>query len=323
MKQLLQHYESLGLIEKTDSPFRATTVLVEKKSVSSSTDITDHYRLCVDYHFLNKCINDFAWPAPSLEHCLDAAVGSQYLSSLDFNSGYHQIPCSDRAKEALAFSPGFGFPQFTRNVMPQGIKPASNCFQRTMEKTFVDLETCILPPFYDDVIVKGRSFPEHLNNVRQVLDCTRECGFTLNALKCRFFQVKFPYLGHVIENGNISLDPERIHSIIDFPAPTNVKALRRFIGMEQFCSHFIPHLNVELAPLYHLTRKNVPYDSTSEYQTSFDFVKEKLTTAPVLHSPSTSDSFILETDASDLGIGCCLKVSSGNGEEFIVQCKTA
>ena len=170
----------------------------------------------------------------------------------------------------------------------------------------------------DDVIVKGRSFPEHLNNVHQVLDRIWECGFTLNALKCHFFQVKLPYLGHVIENGNISLDPERIYLIIDFPVPTNVKALCRFIGMVQFCSRFILHLNVELAPLYHLTRKNVPYDWTSECQTSFDFVKEKLTTAPVLPSRSTSDSFILETDASDLGIGCCLKASSGNGEEFIV-----
>ena len=135
VKQLLQHYESLGLIEKTDSPFLAATVLVEKKNASSSTDLTDQYRSCVDYRFLNKCINDSAWSAPFLEHCLDAAVGSQYLSSLDFNSGYHRIPYSDTAKEALVFSPGFGFAQFTWNVMPQGIKPASNCFQRTMEKS--------------------------------------------------------------------------------------------------------------------------------------------------------------------------------------------
>ena len=67
-----------------------------------------------------------------------------------------------------------------------------------------------------------------------------------------------------------------------------------------------------------MTQKNVPYDWTSECQTSFDFVKDKLTTAHVLHSPSTSDLFILETDASDLDIGCCLKASSGNGEKFIV-----
>ena len=126
------------------------------------------------------------------------------------------------------------------------------------------------------------------------------------------------YLGHVIENGNISLHSECIHLIVEFPVATNVKALHQFIGMAQFCSRFIPHLNVELAPLYHLTQKNVPYDWTSECQASFEFVKEKLTTAPVLHSPSTSDSFILQTDASDLGIGCCLKASSGNREEFIV-----
>ena len=64
----------------------------------------------------------------------------KFHSSIDFNSGYHQIPCSVRAKEALAFSPGFGFPQYTWKVMPQGITTESHCFQRTMKMTFSVLE---------------------------------------------------------------------------------------------------------------------------------------------------------------------------------------
>ena len=101
----------------------------------------------MDFRFLNNILEDSGWPTPSIDHCLDAAVGSVYLSSLDFNSGYHQIPCTPGPKQALAFSPGFGFSQYTWNVMPQGIKPAANCFQRTMEKTFTGLGNCILPPF--------------------------------------------------------------------------------------------------------------------------------------------------------------------------------
>ena len=92
VKELLRKYENLGLIEKTDSPFRASTVLIEKKNVADSADIKDRYRLCVDYRSLNSAISDSGWPTPSVEHCFDAAAGAKYLSAIDFNRGYHQIP---------------------------------------------------------------------------------------------------------------------------------------------------------------------------------------------------------------------------------------
>ena len=97
--------------------------------------------------------------------------------------------------------------------MPQGIKPASSKFQQTMEKTFADHQHCILPPFYDDIIIKRMTFHDHFNNVIQILTCIRECGFTLDALKCKFFQTKLPHIGHIIDNGSIQIDPSRIQGI--------------------------------------------------------------------------------------------------------------
>ena len=82
-----------------------------------------------------------------------------------------------------------------------------------------------------------------------------------------------------------------------------------------FCSRFIPDFNHSLPPLYDLTRKNVPFNWTLECQNAFDYVKNK----PVLRSSNTSDTFILEMDASDRGIGCFLKGITVNGEEFIVS----
>ena len=89
--------------------------------------------------------------------------------------------------------------------MPQGIKPAFSLFQRTMEQTFSDLSDCILPPFYDEVVIKGSDFQQHLSNVRSVLNQIRQSGLTLNVLKCKFFQTALPYLGHISEKGQISL----------------------------------------------------------------------------------------------------------------------
>lgn len=319
VRELLENYKKLGLISKIDSPFRAPTVLVQKKNVSESPNVTDQYRLCVDYRVLNESLDDSGWPTPSIEHCLDAAADSVYFSALDFNSGYHQIPCTDRAKDALAFSPGYGFPQYTWEVMPMGVKPAASCFQRSMEKSFDGLEACILPPFYDDVTVKSGTFVGHVHNARSVLQRVRECGFTLNVLKCYFFQRKIKYLGHVIENGKISLDPDRIEKIVSFPTPHNVKSLRRFTGMAQFCSRFVPDFNSKLAPLYALTRKDVPFEWNDACQNAFEYVKLKLTSSPVLQSPRTCDTFILETDASDWGIGGCLKGRRDNGDEYVVS----
>ena len=297
-----------------DSPFRASTVLGEKKNVADSAHVTDKYRLCIDYRSLNAKLVDSGWPTPSLEHCLDAAADANFLSSIDFNCGYHQIPCTDRAKEALAFSPGFGFSQYTWNVMPQGVKPASNCFQRTMEMMLEGCEKKILPPFYDDVTIKSKTFSEHLENVDCVLNKIKESGFTLNALKCAFFQRKISYLGHIVENGSVSLDPKRVEIIKKFPTPQNVKEVRRFIGMAQFCRRF-----VILAPLSNLTKSNIAFNWSPECEEAFEKIKKLLTEAPILKSPKDSDTFILETDASDIGIGSCLKLVNKNGEEFIVN----
>ena len=144
--------------------------------------------------------------------------------------------------------------------MPQSIKPASHPYQRTMDKTFSDMSDSVLPPFFDDVTVKGRTFPEHKQIVIQVLQRIRETGFTLNALKCYFFQHRLPYLGHIIDNSKITLDPSRIKAIHEFPVPTTVKSLRSFLGMAQFCDHLVPHFSTIASPLHELTKSNTRFE---------------------------------------------------------------
>ena len=320
VQKLIDQYESLGLIEPIDSPFRASTVLVKKKNVSNSEEVSDQYRICTDYRVLNSLLPKSGWPTPSVEECLDATHGSRYFSSIDFNSGYHQIPCSSRAKSALAFSPGFGFKQWTWCTMPPGVKPASGVFQRAMSKTFDGHESCILPPFYDDVIIKSSDFSSHLCNARTILEDVKRAKFTLNALKCSFFQTEIKYLGHVISADSIALDPTRISAIVSLQPPNNVKALRSFIGMVQFCSRFMCNLNVILAPLYELLRDDQPLHWSSQCQSAFDEVKSIFSSPPILYTPSKDEQFILETDASDIGIGGCLKVKKGHDEYIVGFC---
>ena len=282
--KLVSKYEQLHLLEPTESPYRASTVLIEKKNLPDSVDVTDKYRLCTDYRVLNKHLTSSGWPSPSLDECLDAIGDADMFSSIDFNMGYFQIPCTDKAKQVLAFSPGYGFKQYTWTVMPQGVKTASACFQQAMSKTFSGHEDCILPPFYDDVTIKSKGFEEHIRNVRMILEDVRAANFTLNALKCSFFKRKIKYLGHVISEHSIELDPERTKSIVNLPAPQDTKALRRFIGMVQFCHKFVDHLNVILAPLYDLLKNKRKFVWSVECQNAFDELKVILTSPPVLYS---------------------------------------
>ena len=317
VEELIKKYEDLNLIQPIHSPFRAPTVLVRKKNDSGSADVTDQYRICTDYRVLNNQLSASGWPSPSLDECLDAVGDANFFSSIDFKSGYHQIPCSDNAKQALAFSPGYGFKQYTWSVMPPGIKTASSCFQRAMQQTFQGNEARILPPYYDDIIIKGKGFQNHLENVKVILNDVRKAGFTLNVLKCSFLQKSTSYLGHVISENSIMIDPRRIKAIIELPTPTDVKGLRSFIGMIQFCHKFVNNLNVILAPLYDLLKIRQQFIWSPHCQAAFESLKSILSSPPVLYSPSKRDSFILETDASDKGLGGCLKVVKGT-EEFVV-----
>ena len=189
-----------------------------------------------------------------------------------------------------------------------------------MGKTFKGHENCILPPFYDDVIIKGRGFKEHLINTRIILNDIRKARFTLNALKCSFFQTSIKNLGHVKSEHSISIDPSRCDAIVNLPVPSDVKSLRSFIGMVQFCHRFMHNLNIILAPLYDLLKDKQPFLCTSTCQIAFDKLKSVLSSPPVPYSPSKGDIFVLENDASDVGVGCSLKAINKHGEFIVGYC---
>ena len=176
-----------------------------------------------------------------------------------------------------------------------------------------------LKTVYSTVVIKNTNFRVHVINVRHILDTVRAAGFTLlNALKCSFFQYKIAYLGHIIQKGAVTIDPNRVAAINTFPVPHDVHSLHRFIGMAQFCRKFIPKLNVILTPLFKLLNTNAPFEWTPDCEQSFHSVKSLMTNAPVLCSPTRQDHIILETDACDYGSGACLKGLRTDNTEYII-----
>lgn len=167
-----------GIIEKSSSPWSSQLVLVQKKDQS--------WRVCVDYRRLNaKTIKD-AYPIPRIDDNLDALAGSVWFSSLDLNMAYHEVPMSNEDKEKTAFAtPRGGLYQY--NVMPFGLCNAPATFQRIIERTLSGLQWNVAVLYLDDIIVYGKSFDEHLENLKKVLDRLDGANLRLKAKKCSFF----------------------------------------------------------------------------------------------------------------------------------------
>ncbi|GBM05985.1 Retrovirus-related Pol polyprotein from transposon 297 [Araneus ventricosus] len=157
-ERLVKEMVDNGIIEESSGPWASPIVLVKKKDEST--------RFCVDYRKLNEITIKDSYPLPRIDDTLDALNGSQWFSTLDLNSGYWQVEIQPEDKEKTAFTTGQGLWQF--KVMPFGLCNAPATFERLMETVLRGLtsEACLV--YLDDIIIVGRTFQEHLNNIRKV-----------------------------------------------------------------------------------------------------------------------------------------------------------
>lgn len=171
-----------GLIEKSNSPWSSPLVVVQKKDKS--------WRLCVDYRRLNTRTVKDAYPIPRVSDDLDSLAGSKWFTSLDLNMAYHQILMNEHDKEKTAFAtPRGGL--FHYRVMPFGLCNAPATFQRVIEQALNGLQWQVTVLYLDDIIVVGRDFEEHLNNLNLVINRLSEANLKLKAKKCNFSAKKF------------------------------------------------------------------------------------------------------------------------------------
>ena len=285
-----------GIIDKSTSPWCSPVVLVQKKDGTT--------RFCVDYRRLKDVTRKDSFPLPRVDSTLDALDGSQWFSTLDLKSGYWQVDLEESAKEKTAFSYGKGLWQF--NVMPFGLCNAPATFERLMEFVLVHMpwETCLV--YLDDIIVLGKSFDEHLDNLTQVFERLRNSNLKLSTTKCCLCQTQVTYLGYVVTRNGIEPDPKKIEAVRSWPVPLNVQELRSFLGLCSYYRRFVRDFAKMAKPLHSLTQKNASFKWTEECQEAFAKLKEHLSQSPVLIDPDSSSEFILDTDASHLAIGAVL-----------------
>ena len=164
------------VIQPSTNPWASLIVLVHKKDGTLC--------FCVDYRKLNAVTRKDAYPLPRIDDVCLTLGSSKWFTTLDMISGYWQVEVSDQDKEKTAFSTPEGLFEF--NIMPFGLCNAPATFQRLMDAVLAGLQWSSCLVYLDDVIVPGKTFGEHLMNLKTVLDCLRQAGLKLHPAKCQF-----------------------------------------------------------------------------------------------------------------------------------------
>lgn len=288
-----------NIIENSVSPYNSPLLVVPKKS----TEDTRKWRLVVDFRKLNEKIVNDKFPLTRLEDVLDKLGRAKYFSTLDMTSSFHQIDLHENSRPLTAFSTGNGHYQFKR--LPFGLKISSNSFQRmlTIALSGLDAEAFL---YVDDIIIFGCSLKHHNENLIKVFQRLRKFNLKLNAGKCSFLKPEVVYLGHLITDKGIKTDPAKYNVIKNYPVPTNVDEVRRFVAFCNYYRRFIPKFADIAKNLNLLLKKNKPFQWNKECQESFETLKGKLMSPPILQYPDFNKPFILTTDASNYALGAVL-----------------
>ena len=160
--------------------------------------------------------------------------------------------------------------------------------------------------FIDDILVYSKNYKEHEEHLRTILQTLREKQLYAKLKKCEFWLDQVSFLGHIISSEGVSIDPTQIEAIKDWPQPTNVKEIRSFLGLAGYYRRFVEGFSKLALLLTTLTRKGVKFNWGETQKKSFQELKDRLTSAPVLAIPSGTEGYVIYSDASKQGLGCVL-----------------
>ena len=238
---------------------------------------------------------------------------AKHFSKLDLRWGYNNVRIKEGDEWKAAFITNRGL--FKPTVMFFGLCNSPATFQTMMNEYFRDMiDEGWLVIYIDDMLIYGSTEKETRERTQRVLQRLKEKDLFLKLEKCKFIAKEVDFLGMIIAEGQIRMDPAKLTGISKWPEPKTVKQVRSFLGFANFYRKFVGNYAEIVAPLTELTKKNVLFAWNEECQRSFDALKAKFLEEPVLVMPDPLKPFTLETDMSNWAVGAVLKQRGSDGE---------
>jgi hypothetical protein len=192
--------------------------------------------------------------------------------------------------------------------MPFGLTNAPTTFMRMMDDILRPFTNTFVVVYLDDILIYNKTWDEHLQHIHQVLHTLWQHKLYANLGKCSFDMDMVHYLGYIIDQHGVHVDPAKIQVICDWPAPTTLTELRSFLGLANFYHRFVlgfSHIAWALSQITKGGGKEKFAWGRSQKQ-AFDDLKQCLCSTPVLSLPDLQQPFEIETDASDYVVGAVL-----------------
>ncbi|GJT77474.1 putative reverse transcriptase domain-containing protein [Tanacetum coccineum] len=263
----LQELSEKGFIRPSSSPWGAPVLFVKKKDGS--------FRMC-----------------------------SNVYSKIDLRSGYHQLRIREEDIPITAFRTRYGHYEF--QVMLFGLTNAPAVFMDLMNRVYKPYLDKFVIVFIDDIIIYSKNKEENEKHLKIILELLKNEQLYAKFSKCDFWLESVQFLGHVINNKGVHVDPAKVEAIKNWSAPTTPKEVRQFLGLAGYYRRFIEGFSLISKPLTKLTEKNKKYEWGTEEDEAFQTLKQKLCSAPILALPEGTENFVVYCDASHKGYGAVL-----------------
>ncbi|KAK3563159.1 hypothetical protein QTP86_016402 [Hemibagrus guttatus] len=302
MEDYIEAALAAGHIRPSTSPAAAGFFFVGKRDGG--------LRPCIDYRGLNAITVRYPYPLPLVPMVLEQLRGARVFTKLDLRSTYNLVRIHEGDEWKTTFHTTSGHYEYC--VMPFGLTNAPVVFQALINGVFQDLLGKGVIAYIDDILVYSTSMEEHVRMVREVLFRLQHHHLYVNLEKCEFHQPTVTFLGYVISRHGVEMDVVKVQAMTEWPAPTSVRELQRFLGFTNFYRRFIRNYSSVAGPLMSLLRgKPKKLTWTDQARTAFQQLKNCFTTAPILRHPDPDLPFVVEVDASSSGLGVVLSQRHG------------
>ena len=262
------------------------------------------WQVCIDYTNLNDACPKDSFLLPQIYQIVDSTIGHCMFSFLDAFFGYHQISMSPTYEEKIAFITPHGL--YCNKVMSFGLKNARATYQRLMTKIFKPLIGHTVEVYIDDIIVKIKTKDEHDQHLEEVLRLLSKYDMKLNPSKCAFRVSASNFLGFMITQMRIEVNPDQIKVVMETSAPSSKKELQRLTGRLVALGRFIAQFTDKLRLFFLVLKGANATGWTEDCQSAFEGIKHYLTQPHILSSPQLNEQLYMYLAVSDWAVSAVL-----------------